>query len=554
MSSLAPPSRYERVSSVSSDLKPRAADDLSLELHQNEEDEDELASLAQQKSSHDPHDTSSASLPTSTSSILFFGLAGLLNNAPYVIMLACAKSISEGGVAAVYIANIIPGLVVKLTAPYWFDHVSYQVRLQAAAVCMAVAFSVTATFTSEQTTSSSSSARSSFWVLAGELSGVALVSLQCGLGEASLLALAGKWDRQRRERDASAHTHHAKGQSLTAFSSGTGLAGPLGYLWKICLTEWLGWSVTFTLFTAALLLSLSYGFVCHKLARDTTDTSTDNDDDYIMNADGDGIFISKSGTDVEDEGQELVPYHHRHQCTNNTARQTERQEEDNTAPENNEITNEASSFVDEIPNDAAAGIPPQRIEDLSFAERFQLIRTMCWPYMVPLFLVYAAEYACQAGAWTAIGFPVTSEAARSAFYEQSNWLYQAGVFLSRSSGTLFTVNMAGLWIMPGLQLLNLILFSTTAATGAASVQGLLYHRSILLVASLYTGLLGGAVYVHGYKRIVADVPAAYTEFCLAATSVAEGLGVLAADIAGLFLQSCLYEKNGLQGALVQCPL
>jgi len=114
--------------------------------------------------------------------------------------------------------------------------------------------------------------------------------------------------------------------------------------------------------------------------------------------------------------------------------------------------------------------------------------------------------------------------------------------------------MAGLWIMPGLQLLNLILFSTTAATGAASVQGLLYHRSILLVASLYTGLLGGAVYVHGYKRIVADVPAAYTEFCLAATSVAEGLGVLAADIAGLFLQSCLYEKNGLQGALVQCPL
>jgi hypothetical protein len=39
--------------------------------------------------------------------LLFF--IGVWNNAPYVIMLASAKQVSEGGVALVFIANILPG-------------------------------------------------------------------------------------------------------------------------------------------------------------------------------------------------------------------------------------------------------------------------------------------------------------------------------------------------------------------------------------------------------------------------------------------------------------
>lgn len=40
------------------------------------------------------------------------------------------------------------------------------------------------------------------------------------------------------------------------------------------------------------------------------------------------------------------------------------------------------------------------------------------------------------------GFPVSSEAARKRFYVYSNWLYQAGVFISRSSGMLWQVGAA----------------------------------------------------------------------------------------------------------------
>lgn len=47
-----------------------------------------------------------------TIGILLF-LIGVWNNAPYVIMLAAAKEVEEGGVALVYIANILPGRFTK---------------------------------------------------------------------------------------------------------------------------------------------------------------------------------------------------------------------------------------------------------------------------------------------------------------------------------------------------------------------------------------------------------------------------------------------------------
>ena len=38
------------------------------------------------------------------------------------------------------------------------------------------------------------------------------------------------------------------------------------------------------------------------------------------------------------------------------------------------------------------------------------------------------------------GFPVTDPAARHRFYAASNWCYQLGVFVSRSSGLAYQVN------------------------------------------------------------------------------------------------------------------
>ena len=68
------------------------------------------------------------------------------------------------------------------------------------------------------------------------------------------------------------------------------------------------------------------------------------------------------------------------------------------------------------------------------------------------------------------------------------------------------------------------------------------------------GLLGGGVYVNGYLRINEDLPKSIREFALSTVSVADTFGVICADVVGLFIQSCLYQKNALDGAVVQCPL
>ena len=49
----------------------------------------------------------------------------------------------------------------------------------------------------------------------------------------------------------------------------------------------------------------------------------------------------------------------------------------------------------------------------------------------------------QSGTWTAIGFPTGDAAARQRFYAASNWCYQAGVFVSRSSGLVYQVRAGG---------------------------------------------------------------------------------------------------------------
>ena len=57
--------------------------------------------------------------------------------------------------------------------------------------------------------------------------------------------------------------------------------------------------------------------------------------------------------------------------------------------------------------------------------------------MLLLTVLSASCGVLQTGAWSAIGFPVHDDGARDKFYKVAGWLYQAGVFLSRSSGMLY---------------------------------------------------------------------------------------------------------------------
>jgi hypothetical protein len=121
-----------------------------------------------------------------------------------------------------------------------------------------------------------------------------------------------------------------------------------------------------------------------------------------------------------------------------------------------------------------------------------------WPFMIPLFVVYFSEYAMQAGVWSAIGFPIDSQAARNQFYAYGNWMYQAGVFVSRSSGMLLKADMRALWVMPILQFLLLIFFLVDAYL-------MWWYNWALLSLCFLAGLLGGAVYVGGFSLMSEQV-------------------------------------------------
>jgi battenin len=511
-----------------------------------------------------------------------FFLLGLLNNIVYVIVLAAAKTISSGGVGLVYTANILPALLVKLSSPLWFHWTSYRARLTAATISALTALTLIG-------------AELQTWKLVG----VACVSLQCGLGEATLLALAGKWDanhsNNRKEEgvDDVEEEEYAKDEgdpdpdplvtttapsiapsssttnkatALTAFSSGTGLAGPAGFGWTLFFTQGLQWSLNATALVS-LVLPVTYlllYMVCLK-EEDEQSISLQSQSEVVLcqatlndnNDDNDSVRLLEHGqtktsdlTHISKEHDPLV-----NACTTTATVGT---------TSTGTVSSTASLATATMTSTTNTFNQSKPTKSMTLPERVVFCYHL-WPYCVPLFTVYAAEYACQAGAWTAIGFPTvnTSEAARNDFYVAAGWWYQTGVFLSRSSGHLMTVNMTVLWILPALQVWNLILFCYTAAAAGyddhhndendALLASWLYQQPVLLLGAFTTGLLGGAVYVHGYKRITADYDKGQVELALSATSVAEGLGVLVADVTSLFIQSCLYQIHDLSGAIVTCP-
>mmetsp|Transcript_4332 Transcript_4332/g.9867 ORF Transcript_4332/g.9867 Transcript_4332/m.9867 type:complete len:220 (+) Transcript_4332:1672-2331(+) len=213
--------------------------------------------------------------------------------------------------------------------------------------------------------------------------------------------------------------------------------------------------------------------------------------------------------------------------------------------------------------------PKTEISEMNGCQRFGLVLNL-WPYMIPLFTVYVAEYTLQSGTWTTIGFPVTSVQSRDNFFQYSNWMYQAGVFVSRSSGAFFLAPMVLLWMMPFLQVINVGIYWFIAANQqmhsehdhghenendpTAAALAFVYSPLFLYSTAFYTGLLGGAVYIHGYLRICRDLPLERREFALSATSLAECLGIVVADVLGLLVQACLYRINGLEGAVTSCPV
>jgi battenin len=153
--------------------------------------------------------------------------------------------------------------------------------------------------------------------------------------------------------------------------------------------------------------------------------------------------------------------------------------------------------------------------------------------MLPLLLVYVAEYTINQGVAPTLLFPLEQSpfSHYRDFYSAYGAIYQVGVFISRSSTPFIRVHH--LYLPSFLQVLNLVILVIHALFD--------FIPSIYIVFAImfWEGLLGGLVYVNTFAEITDNVPRADREFSLGATSVSDSGGICIAGFLGMALEVAL---------------
>lgn len=312
-----------------------------------------------------------------------------------------------------------------------------------------------------------------------KMAGVVVASLTSGGGELSFLGL----------------THYYGQMSLAAWGSGTGAAGLVGAGLYVMLTDWFAFSVKHSLLASAFLpvIMLISFFV-----------------------------ILPHGPLTE--GSKATEYHH--------IPERDLEQDDVDDVENLPIQNATASLL-------ATGLPTASSASVKsrFSSNLRSARSLFFPYMLPLLLVYVAEYTINQGVSPTLLFPLESSPFTElrAFYPMYGFLYQLGVFISRSSIAFIRVRQ--LYLPSFLQVGNLVLLTLHA------VFFFIPSVYIVFLVIFWEGLLGGAVYVNTFAEIMEKVPNEEREFSLGATSVSDSAGICMAGFIGMSIEPwlCNYQ-------------
>lgn len=322
--------------------------------------------------------------------------------------------------------------------------------------------------------------------VAVKLLGVILASLSSGGGELSFLGL----------------THYYGHMSLAAWGSGTGGAGLAGAGLYVMLTTWFGFSVKGSLLASAFLpIVMLISF-------------------FVILPQG----PLRQGT--RDKGYETLPEH-------------DLTEED---VEDMPTGNASSSLLAPGPAVTAAAYSTHpEGQTHTFRANLGRMTALFFPYMLPLLMVYIAEYTINQGVSPTLLFPLNSSpfSEHRDFYPFYNFLYQLGVFISRSSTPFMRIHH--LYLPSVLQVGNLAFLTLQ------SLFNFIPSVYIIFLVVFWEGLLGGAVYVNTFAEIMEKVPQSDREFSLSATSVSDSAGICIAGFVGMAMETWLCDWNVQHG-------
>ncbi|KAL9124439.1 MAG: hypothetical protein Q9217_006226 [Psora testacea] len=402
-----------------------------------------------------------------------FWLFGLINNVLYVIILSAALDLVGPHVpkAAVLLCDVIPSFFAKLLLPYVIYTIPYTAR-----IILFVALSTWGMLLIALTPPYTDGG-----TITTKMSGVVLASLSSGAGELSFLAL----------------THFYGPFSLAAWGSGTGGAGLIGAGMYAVATTSLGMSSKGALFTSAFLpivMLVSFFLILPRGPLNRNSNSTMTSVLHEAEERDDDATLPRTTNGHEEEG--LL------------------QRSSNARP---------PSLLQH----------PTHSWRTTFLHNIRRSRSLFIPYMLPLLLVYIAEYIINQSVSPTLLFSLSSTPFHHyrAFYPTYNAIYQSGVFVSRSSTPFIRIH--NLYLPSLLQCVNLGLLVMQA------LFDFIPSVYIIFVVVFWEGLLGGAVYVNTFAEISERVDKPEREFSLGAVTVSDSAGICIAGLLGMGVETAL---------------
>ncbi|TFB01819.1 Protein BTN1 [Trichoderma ghanense] len=317
--------------------------------------------------------------------------------------------------------------------------------------------------------------------------GVILASLSSGGGELSFLGLS----------------HYYGHVSLAGWGSGTGAAGLVGAGLYVILTDWWGFTVRQSLLVSACLPAIMFISFFFILPLEPLRQGKEYD--------------AVPGRDVDDEVD---------------AERTER-----------DLAESTSALLAPEPSVLSANTAYAMThgDTRTLQNNLRRARALFIPYMAPLLLVYVAEYTINQGVSPTLLFPLESSPFTEyrEFYPFYGFLYQIGVFISRSSTAFIRIHH--LYLPSLLQVGNLALLTLHA------MFFFIPSVYIVFIIIFWEGLLGGAVYVTCFAEIMENVPAEEREFSLSATTVSDSGGICIAGLIGIVMETSLCDYQVAHG-------
>ncbi|KAK0561837.1 battenin CLN3 protein [Tilletia horrida] len=345
--------------------------------------------------------TSARSLTTFRFGLAFF-LFGTLNNISYVIILTAALELMPKGVptGVVAFANIFPALCAKAIFPYFLKgEVKYRLRIWSCSILtfagmmvriyqiwQASAGMTRLTFLLSLLPSSfSDTTQTIAWFESAflRLVGISIASFCSGLGELTYLQLATRYSGSARSVRAKGAGGNAAGEGVGWFASGTGAAGflgasawwavrPLGVKGGLSLCSLLPW-----------LMALSFFVILPSPEVVLANADQQSQAEYAA--------LATAEEEAEDEEDEREA---------STRLETAQEGDEDGSQSPRKPLNASKDDVDLAAPSAVAGF------GLAFSEKMDLLRPMLFVFVLPLAIVYLAEYTINQGVAPTLIYPL----------------------------------------------------------------------------------------------------------------------------------------------------